>query len=370
MSEYVKIPKFMMHLQDNMLNAHAESYPEEVRANFLWLGAYLRDKCHRNLDVLEAQITKLGFSTTGGTIAKLIQGRWFKAANGMPTAPIIKIENFLQLVDRLKEHARLSDMAGKVPFVETGTWEDIASYVDVRRAPDQVCKFGLIVGPTGSQKTSCAKHYCMRNNHGACNHIEAPDTPSLGKFITDLAKCYGISEWASLATKCVKLSQCINETRCIFIDNIQRLYKDGDGWNQPIFNYLQKLQDDTNCTIILMCVPEFELTLRAGRERGYFEQFEGRCGGRDEFLILPEFTPREDLLQFASAFKLLDARRNIGILEQLCRQRGRLRVVFNCLQKATRLAKAEGDEKLTIDHIRAVLESTSMAKLVGEKEDK
>lgn len=363
----VKVPKFQLHLEDATLASHAATYPESMRENFLWLGGFLREKCQRNLDALEAIMQKLGFKTTGGTISKIIVGRWSKDSEGNATAPIMSIANFNQLVDKLREHARIQQMAGKVPFVETETWEDFKAYVDVRRARDQVCKFGLVIGPTGSQKTACAKNYTMLNNHGTVKHIEAPDTPTMCKFVTDLAVAYGGSIWASNQAKIVRIHENVNDTKTIIIDNIQRLYKPSQGWNQPIFNYLQKLQDDTGCTIILMCVPEFELTLTSGREKGYFEQFEGRCGGKDEFLLLPDWTPREDLLRIAAAFKLQDADKHVAVLEGLAKQRGRIRILFNVLQKAKRRAESDGSRGLRIAHVKAVLETTSMAHLVKEE---
>ncbi|HMJ88771.1 MAG TPA: ATP-binding protein, partial [Candidatus Acidoferrum sp.] len=346
----------------------ARTYPDAMRENFLWLGAFLREKCSRNLDVLETQIHKLGFKTTGGTISKIITGRWAKDGEGNDTSPIMALNNFNQLVDSLRGDAAISELAGKVPFVETETWEDIKSYIDVRRAPDQVCKFGLIAGPTGSQKTACLKQYVVRNNHGRCHHLEAPDTPTMSKFVTDLGACFGVSVWASTQAKRQRIRENVNEKKTIIIDNIQRLYKTSAGWNQPVFNFLQKLQDDTGCTIILCCVPEWELVRNSGRPDSYFEQFEGRCGGRDEFLVLPDFTPREDLLRIAQAFKLVDAEKHVGVLETITRQRGRIRILFNLLQKAKRRAESEGSKQLRAKHLRAVLETTSLNKLVKEEE--
>ncbi len=364
----VKVPKFQLHLEDATLEAHAKTYPESMRENFLWLGVYLREKCARNLDVLESLLHKLGYKTTGGTISKIICGRWNKDTEGNTTPPIIGIANFNQQIEALREYARRAEMAGKVPFIETETWEELRDYVDVRRAPDQICKFGMVIGPTGSQKTACAKQYVTRNNHGTCVHLEAPDSGSMAKFITDLAACYGVSVWSNTAAKRARIRENVNETKCLFVDNIQRLYKESAGWNQPIFNFLQKLQDDTNCTIILMCVPEFELTLRTGQEAGYFEQFEGRCGGKDEFLVMPKFTPRGDLLRIASAFKLQNAEKHMPLLEKLSRERGRIRVLFNVLQKAKRRAEHEGSTVLRVAHLRAVLETTSLATLVKEED--
>jgi hypothetical protein len=360
----VKVPKFALHLEDSTLEAHARSYPESMRENFLWLGVYLREKHARNLDSLEATIQDLGYKTTGGTISKIIIGRWSKDSEGKDTAPIMSINNFNQVVDALRNHDRVAEMAGKVPFVETGTWEDIRDYIDIRRAPDQVCKFGLVIGPTGSQKTESFKHYVLENNHGSCKHMESPDTATMSKFYTDMGELFGASAHSSSPVKRARIRENVNAFKTLIIDNIQRLYKPNEGWNQPIFNFLQKLQDDKRCTIILGCVPQFQETLRAGRTKGYFEQFVGRCGGPDEFLVLPDYTPREDLLRIAAAFKLQDPEKHIGILERLSKVEGRVRVLFNYLQKAKRRAEDDGSKTLRIGHLRTVLETTSLAGLI------
>ena len=84
--------------------------------------------------------------------------------------------------------------------------------------------------------------------------------------------------------------------------------------------------------------------------------------------MFPDFTPREDLLRIAAAFKLQDAGKHVAVLEELSRQRGRIRIVFNVLQKAKRRAEAEGSKVMRVSHIRAVLESTSLKNLVKGEE--
>ncbi|MHB8520704.1 MAG: AAA family ATPase [Limisphaerales bacterium] len=338
-----------IRLESSWLDAVAATYPEEIREDFIWLGSYLRDRCSRNVDVLEAQLKKLGIETTAGTLSRIVRGKMFDEDN----TPIMRVKTFHRLVEVLRRDERLSLMAGKVGFIDTPTSTLIHDYIDIRRAPETVCKFGLIVGATGSQKTASCKEYILRNNHGTCVHLESPDTPSLRKFHTDLAERFGISIWATSENKRLKILENVNDRKTIIIDNIQRLYKPRQGWNQPVFNFLQKLQDDTGCTIILLAVPEFEMSLRAGMDKGYFEQFEGRCGGADEFLVLPEWPTREDVLAIAEAFKLQDAEQHADELEKLGHARGRIRILFNALQKAKRLAEST-KRPLTIKHVRSV----------------
>jgi hypothetical protein len=131
----------------------------------------------------------------------------------------------------------------------------------------------------------------------------------------------------------------------------------------------------TRCCFILICVPEWELVqkIKAGSRDesvNYFEQFVGRCGGVDEFFIFPDYAPARDLKRIAAAFKLRDAEKHIGALDVLARQRGRIRVLFNVLQKAKRISEAEGSKQLRIGDIHAALATMpTLLKAVRDAEE-
>jgi hypothetical protein len=341
-----------LQLEVSKVEALTAHYPAGTRESACWLAAFLRERCSRNISALAAIIKKRGWDTHETTLSRILRGKLMDDSG----APCIKLKTFAQIIEALRQEDQLAQLAGRVPFIETTTWDDIRNYIDFKRAPETVCKFGLIIGPTGSQKSACGKQYVMRNNHGVCVHIESPETPTMGKFITKLGRAYGVSEFHNLEKKRERIIESVNDRSTIIVDNIQRMYKDRRGWDQPIFNYLQQLQDDTNCTIILICVPEFEFTLQRGMDRGYFEQFEGRVGGASEFLILPEYPPSEDVLAIAETFKLADAEKHLAELESICRRRGRIRILFNALQKAQRDA---GTSRLTIKHVRLALKDNS-----------
>lgn len=347
--------KRKLSLDIQAIETVAASYPEEIRESLIWLAGYIREECNRSMIVFEEKIRVLGFEVTRETIGKILRGGWNRNGEGKKIAPVWKLDNFLQLVERLRSESQLAAMAGKVPFVETSTWEVIKNYIDGRRAPDRICKFGLIIGPTGSQKTACFKQYSMRNNHGACVWMESPETPSLGQFVTDLSFRYGCSIYATQQRKKFKIKEIVNSRRTIIVDNVQRLFTEESRGvvlsSQPLFNYLQKLQDDTGCTIILSVTPEFDTWFSAGAAAGYFEQFEGRCGGRKGFLWLDKHAPRSDVLAIARAFGVVDAASHVKYLERLSRERGRIRVLFDALQNAKQIADGDG-KPLTVEYLK------------------
>lgn len=353
--------RFMGYLQDVHLERTSLLLPESMRADFIWLGCYLRDRCNRSPDVLEAKFKDLGITVTSSTIVKVIEGKYItkwtdKKTKQAKQSPIISETKFKDVVERLRKQAQLDALTGKIAFVETESWDLVRDYIDERRAPARVCKFGLIIGKTGSQKTHTTKHYCLLNNHGTCVHLEAPETPSMPKFITELAKKYGVPPSASPEARTIAIHENVNKWKTIIVDNIQRLYKPKFGWNQPIFNFLQKLQDDTGCTIILICNLDSEF-LKDILSKGFFAQFEGRCGGKEEFLYLPEHPSREDIRRIAAEFKVQSEERTLDALEKLARHRGAIRVLFHILQKAREEADAAGSRLITLDHIKEALDS-------------
>jgi DNA transposition AAA+ family ATPase len=338
------------------LEAHALTLPPQMREDFVWLGRYVDKECGRNLSVLETRVRGLGFDATAGTFSKILRGHWQTDAKGRPVAsPVLKAANFIAICNKLRSISYQAALAGSVPFIKTPTFEDIEQYIKIRRQPDRICKFGLIIGPTGAQKTASFKQYCLENNHGACTWLEAGEGASLGQLITDLAAAYGCSRHHKAATKRLKIHECVDAGKTVILDNIQRCYKQAEQLAaQPLFSFLQKLQDEKNCTIIMSATPEFHGTFTAGMARGYFEQFEGRCGGASEFLILPEFAPAEDVQMIAGAFGLKDVAKHSTYLEEISRRRGRIRILFNALQTARQLADAQSEE-LAIEHVRAAL---------------
>lgn len=350
----MKIPHYKKFLEARLINDVAARYPEPMREPFIWFANYVRERCHSNVDLVADQTKKMGFPTTEGTFSKILIGRWNTDSKNRPLKnPITNLENFLQIIDRLRSHDRAASLMGKVPFIKTSAWDKIEAYIEVRRAKDAICKFGIILGPTGAQKGACAKHYCRENNHGACSYFEAPYKPSLREFRMTLGSAFGCHVRHTDRERNARIKEGINETRTLYIANIQRLYIPGRGWYQDVFNWLQETQEVTDCTVILEGVLEFQNDLRLGQEQGYFEQFEGRCGG--DFLILPPFPPASDLYAIGEAFGLERDAKTLKLLDKIVHERGRIRRLFHILQKAKRVANVEGAD-MTLDHVREVYE--------------
>ena len=341
-----------IHLDAPTLECKFAHYPKELQEPCLWLGSYLRNECASDLDELTNRAQKIGVSLDKTTWGRILRGRLNRnAADEITSKLLVNQEKLLAAIASIRNNARLQERAGKVPFILTEHALAIWDFVDLRRAPDRVNKFGIVVGHTGTQKTAALKEYCRNNNHGLCVHLDAPAKASLNELISDLAERYDGTRQESVRKQQNVIWKAVNDRKTIVVENAQRLYDARYGANQPVFNFLQKLQDDTGCTIIITITPVFETTLTAGLAAGYFEQFIGRAGGVKKFLRLPKYAPAEDILKICAAFGLQEPDKHLDYLIKISREAGLIRILFDALQDAKVDAEAAG-EPLTINHVR------------------
>ena len=329
--------------------------PEELREPYVWLKVFTREECHKDAAVLTDCMRRVGVDRDKTTWSKILRGRWNRDARGEPlVSPVIGKEKLLEEIAALRTNTRVEAQRGRIPFVYTQTVKTIHQYIDIKRGADRVNRFGIVVGATGTGKTAAFKEYKRIHNHGATFWFEAPATGSLGAFIGRLSACSGLSEQTSIPKQRAHLLKVLRPEKCIIIDNVQDLYRVGR-IEQPAFSYLRELQDETGCCIILSITPTFEKTLVDGLISGYFEQFEGRSGGRRKWLRLTEYPTDEDVMAIAEAFGVKDAKANRKNLIALARRPGRIRPLFDDLQDA-KLSAASRKEPLTWSIINEILE--------------
>lgn len=341
---------------------HAESlhFPPHLREDYVWLKCHAREECARDVDLLTERIRHLGYSHDKTTVAKIMRGRWNRSSTGQAMAhPVISEEAFASLVKSLRDGVRAEALRGRVPFIQTSVTRSIWEYIETKRGVDRVNKFGIVVGPTGSSKSATFTEFCRVNNHGTCIHIEAPESGAIGELVTTIAGRYGYSGGLNVPAKRAAILATLTSgdrrtraSRTIIVDNCQDLYRSAQQ-EQPAFSYLRRLQDVTGCTVILSITPTFERRLMGEMINGYFEQFEGRSGGRDTWLRLPEHAPDEDVVAIAQAFGVQSAKSHAKELARIAQEPGRIRRLFEVLQDAKVAAEAEG-AKLTIDIIREI----------------
>jgi hypothetical protein len=328
-------------------------YPEAIRTRVRWLLGYWLDQCSGSQASLRAIACKAGWDKSEEYYYNLLGGYYFKGAATQWKEDGKAWGEFLEIYECVRRYADQAARQGRMAFVETPTFRCISQFIDAGRALNAVCRVRGITGPTGGQKTAALKQYATLNNHGAVIRIEAPACPRVGVLQRKIADRYHIpaSRLIYNATREAAIREQVNETRCIIIDNAQRLYVPGKGSDQPCFNWLLELQEDTECSLILSFTTDFTDVLTAGRAKGYFEQFVGRMGGMQDLLRLPDYTPAADLRAIARAFGLTDGKTAMDYLHRWSREDGRIRIVFSRLQRAKEFAKLDGRERITLSDL-------------------
>jgi hypothetical protein len=284
---------------------------------------------------------------------RLLSGRQFRLERMQEG----KVPRGLALVKEIAEFLRrwvvFNSEAGGLPFVETPTWHELDAYIDAVSAPENPCKFGAICGSTGTGKSRMLKRRQLLHNQGSTAHVEAPSSGRLSRFQMKLGAAFGVPITTETSERLVRLSKCLTGKRTIIVDNVQKLYNPKTGVHQPVLNYLQEINDDTGCTIILSWTPVFGQTLADPTNTQYFEQFIGRFGGLDNVLTLPEYAPMADLRAIADKLRVVGGKASLEVLRRWSREPGRLRILFRRLHLARLAANDDGSKDIRPGHLAA-----------------
>lgn len=341
----------LVRWDDSSIDREAATLPEDYREDYRWLKAFCRHECNKSTDILTQRMLKLGADIDKTTWAKVIRGRMAVDNRGEPRpSPVINLDRFSQLVRAARDNVRLEQIEGRVGWVQTKTADRMFDYFRVKWARSAVNKFGIVIGATGSSKSATGREFSRQNNHGLCSHVECPETGGMSELISRIAVRYGIGAKRSAHAKKAALFEQITARNMVIIDNAQELWVPNGGTEQPKFSFLRRLQDETGCTIILLITPTFEQTMRDQMMQGYFEQFIGRTGGPGAWLRLPAYPPAEDCVMIAKSLGLVDAEKHSKALAKIASQPGRIRILFDALQKGKAFAAA-AKTKFTFDFI-------------------
>jgi hypothetical protein len=320
-------------------------YPESVREDCIWLRAYTWRTLNKEHALLHKLAVSLGITVSSNYWYQVLTGRYF-TTGGDPKA----LKGY---IERIRTEARKKEETGSIGFVESETWFRVRDYIDSRRAPDAVCHFGAVEAPTGSQKTWCLKHYTSLNNHLRTVYLQAPSRPTRARIVQKLARAYMIAYEGNIVRKELDIEEVVSPDKCIIIDDAQHLFApQADMEHQPVFTYLQELQEETGCTIIFSWVPTFRSVIESNHQ--FWQQFMGRIGGPEKILTLKQGLPKKDLLAFAAAYGVANDAAALPILRKWASTRWGMRVFVDRLRDARLLANKRRSREILVAHLEAI----------------
>ena len=331
-------------------------YPAEAVDATLAIRDYTLKHCEGNLFTLVQHVQRKGFNHGYNFFYQVLSGRYFGTdAKGKQQGAA---KSILDVWRQLEVFDRFSTKLANTRFVETHVWHLMNNYVQRKRAPFTCCKFGAVRGRTGNQKSECFREIVRREPPGSITLIEAPETPNLALLIAELAFLLGAKKSDPQAVKReVIRSHFAQQDRVLVVENVQRCFDPRRHARQPVFDFLQKMQEDTRCVVIISWTP-VETEFDEAFSNDYFEQFVGRVGGLREVIEIDDYQCDEDILAIAESFGLAKPAVEGAMtqLRSLVREKssGRVRALFNALQMSARDAYSR-KETYTIKHLLSYL---------------
>ena len=357
-----------IYWDDPHIEAEMQLFPRDLQDPYRKLKTFVRDECKRDVDVLVARAKEQGVTIDKTNWVRVLKGRWKHDADGneMPN-PYVSATNLLQAITAVQKQVRVELLQGGMPHVETTTFKTIERAVTKRMKKDRVNRFLVIVGPTGTQKTASYKELAQRNPH--IKWLESTDNGSIKEFIIRLAVKCGASRSISYGPARAKIFESMMPhnglPKCVIVDNMQDMVRSDKkllalGKNieqQPAYQFLRSLQDETGCAVVWSITPENEEQM-FNPHSVYFEQFEGRAGGRGNFLRLSNYPPKADVVLIAKTLGLKDAEKHADALLDIAKQRGRIRFFFEIMQEAKDEAALD-QEQFTMEYVEWAMQEAT-----------
>jgi hypothetical protein len=358
---------FTIYWDDAHIAAEAEFFPPELTELYRRVKMKCREELGGDMGRVTEAFARIGAKRDKTTWARIFKkGRWNHDADGeeLPN-PIVAPQKLAQEFQALLNDTRVELLRNKTPFVETKVWSIIRNFVAKKMRPERVNRFGVITGPTGMQKSACFKELAARNTN--IKHTECSENASMNQLISLLAFKYGISHYCTAADKRFRIYDCFGPDKCIIFDNTQDLRSPkGSALAEldKFLKFLRWLQDERGGTIIIALTPQDEDAIFP-KDSVFMEQFEGRAGGRDGFLRLPDRNPVDDLVAIAESLGMRDARKHADLLQEIGSMRGRIRTFYEILQDA-KYAADKSNRPLTVEFIQEELDERSKSRRIGK----
>lgn len=303
-----------------------KALPEEISAELLWFHQWLLANGADWSDAVEA----LGYerSTVFRVLKGTYEGSWPKIVKA--------IRSFRDLVERRA-------LTQENQFAENSISKLVFAALDYALANNS---FKMIIGESRSGKSTAAKEWQIRNNHGRSVYVTAPAVGGAKGFLRRVASAVGVNKSQPAADMADSIMRSFNRNRILIVDQAHWLLpSDLRSSNPPALNFLQDLYDCKGCAIALISTKRLPERLDKGDY--LFEQIIGRAGRPT---IIPRVIKRDDVLPIAEQFIKTPSRALTDDLVKMANQPGRLGIMVELLKSASRIA-AKRREKLTENHV-------------------
>lgn len=245
--------------------------------------------------------------------------------------------NWANVVAKIKSYRKLVEQRGRIQqteFAENSITRTIFAALDYARANGSIT---VIETESRFGKTTTAKEWARRNNHGQSVFVTAPVIGGIAALIRAIAEKVGVNRSAGCNQIAEGLHRAFNKNRILIVDEAHRLLPGGRRNDNPIkLEFLRDLRDQTGCALALLVTKRFNVALTSGAYQ--YEQLVGRIGMPVK--IKPTIK-RDDILPIVRQFIKSPTSALVDELHAIANKPGRLGMMVETLKAASQMANVD-----------------------------
>ena len=327
-----------MYLQPARIEAILPGYPADCRAALKWLANYCLTRCDSSHKILAAHSGEAGAQRSFATFYALFKGTYNLSGEQAR-------RQFMEVVTKLKAYDAKNNAESERLFYRSDAYDEFENVVLSRRKSFIKNRLVMISGPTGSGKTEMVDEFIARNGQDlSIRKVDSPQRASLYDFMAACCISLGIGMRGLLEFKAEEVIENVRTLDILFIDDAHRLYREALASNQTVWNFIQRLHDQTKTVIV---TPVTDVFVQDIESISYFHQFFGRMGGKANIIRLPHHPEDEHIIGVCEVYGLKNAEKYLTEVRHAAHGVERLRP----LQDALAFARAANDGPFTIDDL-------------------
>ena len=315
----------------NMLKAGTAVYEEREQELLEWLWGYAFEELRGSKNAL----------------IKAVGMEWKPIHNAF-TGQLNAIGSFCARIEDVKKR-----MVNSLKLIDTVVTRRVQEALDYARDKHAMV---TVAGPTGRGKTLTARYWARNNNHGRSKYIRVPSGCSRVTLVQELCRACGISVNGKKTNLLeARLRSAFGPRNVLIVDEAGHLMP-RTGKSTNAIELLRDLHDICGCGVCMIFTDVYVSEMKHGSLADYFEQYLGRIKleinipkkvTEDEINSIlavyhPDGTPPLKLFSFA----LVTARDRDG----------KLRTLFEDLDRAKAWAKSQGRSNINFDDLKTAVD--------------
>jgi DNA transposition AAA+ family ATPase len=303
-----------------------KALPEEVQVELRWFHQYILDN-------------RIGWTEAEGAVG-YEKSTIFRVLKGTYTG------NWAKVIGAVRQF-RKQAVTRNLEFAENSISRLIFAALNYARNNNSIA---VIEAESRTGKTTDAKEWASRNNHGQSVFVTAPVVGGIAALVRTIATRVGVNKNRGVNDTAEAVYRAFDRNRILIVDEAHRALPNNQVTTNPQkIEFLRDLHDQTGCALALLVTARFNAALKKGAYQ--YEQLVGRIGMA---VRIKPTIKREDIVPIVKQFIKRPGATLLDTLEAIANRPGRLGIMVETLKAASRIAAVDKEE-LDEKHVRKAI---------------